>query len=205
MRYNAVVFDWDGTLLDSMSHSYDSMCRIFMDCGIRALSREEFNTHLCPPYTKFYSERGVTLHTEEIWRRHNTYVDERRPAFFDDAFVVVARLREAKIHLGIVSGQDERRLKPRLPELGFCEKSDFVVCDADDKSLSFGEFAARHSIHPSSIVAVGDVTQDIKDARKAGMAAVGISRGCVGKEVYLQAGAHHVIDSLTELFAIVGV
>jgi phosphoglycolate phosphatase-like HAD superfamily hydrolase len=52
---------------------------------------------------------------------------------------------------------------------------------------------------PDQSCYIGDFAQDMCDAKKAGVQAIGITRGHPTREILLEAGADHVIEHLSEL------
>ena len=211
MDIQAVIFDADGTILDtrefiiqafehsldthghpvpSRSHMMATVAGIMLDdCYVR-LAPDGDVIALCDTHRSFQQDRYDLIVAYEG---------------LDD---VIAILRKDGIKLGICSSRG-KTLKPSLNHMKIGHHFD-VVIDAHD--------VKRHKPHPEPVlktlellgvapghaVMVGDTPADIGAAHAAGLAlAIGVTHGFGTREMFEAANADRIIDSLRELPALV--
>jgi phosphoglycolate phosphatase len=216
MDARAVLFDLDGTLLDTLDD--------IADAANAVLEGEGFPTHPAGDFRKFIGE-GVAV----LFRR-------ALPAGIGDDPAFVGRLVEAfreeygrcwnvktRPYEGIPELLDALTVRGLALALLSNKPDDFtrlcagayldrwpfrVVLGARDgvprKPDPAGAFevAGRLELPPSAIVYVGDSAVDIETARRAGMVPVGVSWGFRPVEELREAGAVAVIDRPGDLLAV---
>ena len=199
----AVLFDWDGTLLDSAEASYRCYERLFGAFGI-AFDRAGYERTYSPDWYRTYA--GVGLATER-WDEADTmwlrlYGGEE-PALLPDARDVLDRLRAAGLSLGVVTSGSRRRIERDLTRLSLDSFFDAVVCSED---------AARRKPHPEPLLlgldrigasperaaCVGDSPEDIEMSRAAGVFSVGITGAFPNRDALLASRPDLVAASLKE-------
>jgi phosphoglycolate phosphatase len=209
-----VVFDVDGTLVDSQAHILAAMERAFAE------------GHPPPP-----RERGPRHRRPVAARRHGAarprgmpgqigaLVDAYKAAFAtmreDDRGAVLSPLfpgaqdclaalsSDPWTLLGIATGKSRRGLNHLFDLHGFAEFFQTVQVADDHPSKphpAMLEACLRETgVAPWRAVMVGDTTYDVEMARAAGMAAIGVSWGYHPVEALRAAGASVVIDHMAAL------
>ena len=56
---NAILFDWDGTLIDTAEHVYLANVEVVKTIGLPPLSRERYGEHYSPNWRLMYAALGV--------------------------------------------------------------------------------------------------------------------------------------------------
>ena len=70
--WSAVLFDLDGTILDSAPGIIDALTDTFAHLGLPVPSREEFMAYIGPPLLASFQERaGMTEVQAHAWKRNN--------------------------------------------------------------------------------------------------------------------------------------
>lgn len=173
-----VLFDWDGTLLDSYAadvRAYLAMFRALeVDWGIEDLER-----CYCPDWYQVYRAaripRSQWERANRLWRR--AYGAEG-PLLLPGARAVIRELGR-RFALGIVTSGSCGRVRQQLRELQL--RPHFAAC-------VYSEDVSRRKPHPSALqlalkrlraqphdtVYVGDTAEDIEMARRAGVPAIGV-------------------------------
>ncbi|MFM8628890.1 MAG: HAD hydrolase-like protein, partial [Candidatus Limnocylindrus sp.] len=71
----AILFDWDGTLIDTAEHVYEANVEVIKSIGLPPLSRELYGIHYSPNWRRMYAALGVpeplVEGAAEIW--HGAY------------------------------------------------------------------------------------------------------------------------------------
>ena len=173
-----MLFDWDGTLLDSYTadaHAYLAMFRALeIEWGL-----EELKRYYSPDWYRVYRAARIPKSkwalADRLWR--SAYASER-PALLPGARTVIRRLSRS-FTLGIVTSGSRGRVRQQLRE--FALKESFATC-------VFSEDVARKKPHPAPLelalrrlraepeeaVYVGDTPEDIEMAQRAGVRAIGV-------------------------------
>ena len=174
----AVLFDWDGTLLDSYQADARAYLSMFAALGI-PWSLAELAQHYSPDWHCVYRAASLPrerwAEADHLWRRF--YCGER-PALQPGARRVIERLAR-RYRLGLVTSGSDWRVRAQLRT--FALGSLFAA-------RVFGDEAPRRKPHPAPLrlalrrigcqpaacVYVGDAPEDVAMARRAGVAVVGV-------------------------------
>ncbi len=174
----AVLFDWDGTLLNSYQADLRAYLSMFRALGISWTERE-LAQHYSPNWLRVYSAarlpRSQWIEADRLWTR--AYKLENPPLLAGARRVV--RLLAQKFDLGIVTSGNRPRVRRQLRELHLASYFSACVCSED---------AAKRKPHPAPLqlalkrlrrapehcVYVGDTAEDIEMARSAGVRAIGV-------------------------------
>ena len=209
-----VIFDCDGTLVDSQYKIAAAMKRAFEAAGqvwpgheatlsIVGLSLGEAMQKLAP-------EAGPEEHHALVEAYRATFFTMSRQEmdnepFYDGAREALERLSARDdILLAIATGKSQRGLRRMIEREGLEDM--FVTLQTSDDAPS--------KPHPAMViqamdvagvtsrdkaVVVGDTSYDIEMARAAGVHALGVSWGYQDPAVLRAAGAHAVIDHFSQL------
>jgi phosphoglycolate phosphatase-like HAD superfamily hydrolase len=174
----AVLFDWDGTLLNSYQADLRAYLSMFHALGIHWTERE-LALHYSPNWLRVYRAarlpRSKWIAADGLWTR--AYKLESPPLLAGARRVV--RLLAEKFDLGIVSSGSGPRVRRQLRQLELASYFSACVCSED---------AVKKKPHPAPLllalkrlrrsaehcVYVGDTAEDIEMARSAGVRAIGV-------------------------------
>ena len=186
-RLQAVLFDWDGTLVNTAEASYRCYEKLFGSYGI-AFDRDAFRRTYSPNWHLTYSALGLA---EDRWAE----ADARWLGHYGDEDVVLIegapdalrRVRDAGLRAGIVTSGDRVRVARELTRLGVAELFEVVVCAEDivyrkphPEALLFA--LDKLGVGAAEAVYVGDSPEDVQMAQAAGVLAVGIPGGFPNRE-----------------------
>jgi HAD superfamily hydrolase (TIGR01509 family) len=197
----AVLFDWDGTLVDSAESSFRCYARVFPEFGI-PFARADFERTYSPDWYHTYREVGLP---EEHWDAANArwlehYASEQiRPLL--GAVETVERLRAAGLRLGLVTSGSRVRVEREMAALGLVPAFAAVLCAGDyqhhkphPEPLLLA--LARMEVAPAESVYVGDSPQDVLMARAANVFAVGIPGPFPNRELLIASAPELLSPSL---------
>jgi len=175
---HAVLFDWDGTLLNSFESDACAYEAMFAQIGI-AWGRDELKRHYSPNWHKVYIAAGILQSrwpdADRMWRA--AYA-RQRPQLMPYACRILHGLAKT-YELGIVSSGTRSRIRKQLRRFSLAREFRVCVCNEDSPrrkphpaALSLA--IARLHLRPSQVVYVGDSPEDVEMARCAGVCAIGI-------------------------------
>jgi HAD superfamily hydrolase (TIGR01549 family) len=176
----AAVFDWDGTLVDTLAMIYRANVVALGTHGI-TITREWFAERYTPDWRCSYRELGVPehlwAHTSDLW---SAEMARMRPRAMPWARGALRRLARRGIRVGLVTASTRAVVEPNLARLnmtGIFEAAVFADDTARGKPHPDGLLLAlrRLGIAPADTIYVGDTTVDLEMASAAGarFAAVG--------------------------------
>jgi len=211
-----IIFDCDGTIVDSQHMIVAAMSRAFSEAGLSApdrtaildvvgLSLEPAVARLVPGATNPASVRGLA----EAYKR--AFQDLRRdPLNFEPLYpgareTLVELGRCPGVTLGIATGKSIRGVDAVLKR----EQLDglFATIQTADTHPSkphpsmIQAALAETGAEPDAAVMIGDTTYDIEMARAAGVAALGVAWGYHAPAALTGAGASTVLSDYSQLTA----
>jgi len=207
---DAVLFDWDGTLLDSAEASYRCYVRLFDSYGI-GFDRALFSRSYSPNWHRTYEAVGLAPdrwpEADQRWLDHYCAEESR---LVPGAREALARVEGAGIAQGIVTSGDRTRVSRELAGLEVERYFRTVVFGGDTPNRKPHPEALllaleRMGVAPGRAAYVGDSPEDVEMARAAGVRAVGVPGGFPNREA-LAASRPDLLapDVLSAVNALVG-
>ncbi len=173
-----VLFDWDGTLINSYDADTSAYLAMFKEMGI-AWGLEELEKNYSPNWYEVYRAarlpRKRWQDADRAWRAHYA---KHRPKLIAGARRVLARLGDAH-PLGLVTSGDRDRVTRQLRKFRLTRLFAARVCSGDTLRKKPHPEPLRLALRqmqldPSACVYVGDAPQDVEMAKRAGVRAIGV-------------------------------
>ncbi len=208
-----MIFDWDGTLVNSVPRITASLKEAAKKAGLAipenskaqhviGLSMSEAVDALFGQLTEFKKQ----LFTESYKQAFRSLV-EPRADLFARSTELLSFLNDKNIALAVATGKARVGLERSFLETD--TKLLFVDSICSDEALSkphpdmIHKLISRNKWHTEKTVLVGDTSHDVLMGKAAGVYSVGISHGAHSAEMLKLAGADSVISCLTELKALI--
>ena len=193
----AILFDFDGTLLDSYATHYAAYERMFARYGIR-IDRDQFAKAYFPDWQSTFRAFGLA---EELWRDANAmWLQEnaREHAPLREECISVIKDLHPHWRLGIVSSGSHGRVMGDLQRTGLDAHMEVVVTgqDVEERKPSpegIHQALGRLGVPASQSVYVGDTPIDHQTALSAKVRFVGI------RSQYAVLQAETMVAALTDL------
>lgn len=208
MRFELLVFDWDGTLMDSVASIVACSQAAGADIGLE-LAEPRVRSALGLSLSEMASRFGVGNDPARVERfveryRHHWFDRFREQVrLFDGVEAAVRALAEAGYLLAVATGKSRRGLDRDLEATGL--KTHFLATRTVDEApakpnpqMLFDLFAEL-GVNARGAAMIGDTTHDLEMARQAGSAGIGVASGSHGREDLLAAGPLCCLDSVTDL------
>ena len=199
-----ILFDWDGTIVDSIGALYETDAAICRKIGV-PFDPEIFRRHFSPDWRRMYDALGIPkARTEEavqVWRE-TFRSDETLP--FSRVQDALARLANAGYALGLVTGGDRQEIEPQLRRVGVdglltvrVYRDDTSAGKPHPEGLDLalrlaGGCAAADAAY------VGDALDDMRMAAASGVRGLGIVSMLASAEELAAAGAAESAASVVE-------
>jgi len=205
----AVLFDWDGTLIDTTEHVYEANVEVMKSFGLPPLTRERYGAAFSPNWRRMYAALGVPEHLVEgaadVW--HGAYKGHEAE-LLPGAYPALERLVAAGIPLGVVTAGDRKVVAGQLRRTGVADLigsavygDDAVEQKPDPAPLRRGLAALGHATTPAETAYLGDTLDDVRMARAAGVHAVGIHSPFFHPDDFYEADAHEHAPSVADWVA----
>src|SRR6202166_2980565 len=202
-QIQGVLFDWDGTLLNSYHADSSAYLAMFREMGI-PWTLADLARHYSPNWYRVYRAaklpRARWDDADRAWRKQYA---THRPKLMPGARRVLKHLRARHV-LGVVTSGDHDRVVRQLRLFHLTGLFASHVCSGDTRYRKPHPAPLRlalrqMSLHPADCVYVGDSPEDIEMARRAGVRAIAVL-GPFPTEARLRAAKPNLLlDSLTEL------
>lgn len=203
MATEAALFDWDGTLWDSLD-ALRSAWRVSTEAVVGrcypATAEEERLVFtlpgevLWPPLARTNEElAALKLRFEEEYLARTETV-EPFPGIAD----ALGELRAGGMVIGVVTAKSRFRFDLAVEAAGLAGLIDVAITYEDAQGLAKPDpgpvllACDRVGVKPARAVMVGDTPVDIEAGLRAGTAAVGVAWGATTPETLLGVGAHAV-------------
>ena len=198
----AALFDWDGTLVDTIALIYRANVVVLREIGIE-MSRAWYREHYSPDWRKSYLDLGIPEHLwEAVGARWAEEMALARPRALPWARPALRRLRTHGVRLGLVTASTRTVVEPNLARLNL---------DGVFEAIRYSDDVERSKPHPDALlealdelgvraadtVYVGDTTVDLAMARSAGAPFVAVGRTTPLPQ-FRAAGVHHVWSGVGE-------
>ena len=192
----AALFDWDGTIVDTLELIYRANVVVLGELGIH-LSREWFRDRYTPDWRASYRELGIPEH---LWdataARWSEEMRSARPRALPWARGALRQLRRRGVRLGLVTASTRSVVEPSLARLGLAgvfETAYYADDVANGKPHPEALLRALDDllVAPADSVYVGDTVVDLQMASAAGAPFVAIG-GTTSETAFREAGAGRV-------------
>ena len=206
---NLIVFDWDGTLMDSEARIVECMHAAIHDTelphrddeqvrNIIGLGLYEALNVLFPDGSEDDYQRLI-----ERYRHHFLISNETPSELFVGAKELIEHLHQAGHFLAVATGKGRKGLDKVLDETGLDQYFHYTRCADETHSKPhpqmLHDIMDRLGIEAINTVMIGDTEYDMQMANSAGVNGVAVSYGVHDKARLLACDPVTCVDSLDEL------
>lgn len=209
----AVIFDLDGTLLNTLGDLASSINFALRECGYPERTVDEVRSFIGNgvimlvrrSVPKGTSEADEKVCFEKFRARYLEHMEDTT-APYDGVNELIAKLLAQGIKTAVVSNKLDAGVK------GLCKKHfpaltcAFGVTDESERKPSPANvFKALDAlgVQKKETLYVGDSEVDVQTAQNAGLEMVGVTWGYRSRKTLLSSGAKHIIDKPEELLELV--
>lgn len=207
-QFELLVFDWDGTLMNSADVIVASVQAACRDLGCRVPSREEASHIIGLGLTEAIQTLLPELdpseheHLADRYRYHFVGRDQDIP-LFEGVEEGIRALRDAGFMLAVATGKSRRGLSRVLETSGigpyFHASRCADECFSKPHPQMLLELMEEFGMTPEKTLMIGDTAHDLQMALNANVPAVGVSYGAHPKAGLLELSPLACLDSYGEL------
>jgi len=211
-RYDVVVFDWDGTVIDSTAAIARSIMAAAGDVGLPVPSFEDASQVIGLGLRDALARAVPDLSPERAGEfsaryRFHYFAAEDRLELFAGARELLDALRADGMRLAIATGKSTAGLRRALDATGLAGSFEATRC-ADQTHpkphpAMLLELADEMAVPTARMLMIGDTTHDLQMARAARVAAVGVTYGAHPREQLQALQPLALVDSVAQLRALV--
>ncbi|MEM7300295.1 MAG: HAD-IA family hydrolase [Pseudomonadota bacterium] len=210
---NLIIFDCDGTLVDSLAVQLETMRRTLEELGHRPVPdsaiRRLIGVSLPETFSILFDKPIDDYILRTVVRFKEHYHDvaaamERKAIPYAGIAEALHELsRRDDVLMGVATGKSRRGLVDLLADEGW--EDHFVAlrtaddCPSKPHPAMVLEICDHCGIAPSRTLVIGDTSFDMKMAVNAGAMGLGVSWGFHAPHELTQAGATHVLETPAEL------
>lgn len=212
-----VLFDCDGTLVDSADIIHSSMVSTFREAGYAEPTREATKSIIGLTLDLAIATllgRSLDAECGHLAQRYKEHflASSQLPSFQEPLYEGIAELIEAlsrrdDILIGMVTGKSQRGVRRVLDAHGY-QRHFVTIRTADDcpskpHPAMVLECCRETGIDPASTFVVGDAIYDMQMANSAGARAIGVSWGYGARDALVATGASTVLGKPGDLLALI--
>jgi phosphoglycolate phosphatase len=211
-RFDLLIFDWDGTLVDSIDWIVYCVQTAAQRCNCPApspqaakdiigLSIQEAMNTLFPEVSSEIQQQMIAHYSELFFSKQTTADD-----LFAGVEEMLMQLKQAGYQLAVATGKTRSGLDKVLHSTGM--KNLFTVTRCSDETASkphplmLEEIMQYTGISPQRTLMIGDSVHDLQMAQNAQISAIGVTCGAHSAEVLQQYQPLFCIAQPIELLAL---
>ena len=207
-HYDAVIFDWDGTLMDSTFSIVESIQLASADVGLPVPSTMQaswiIGLSLESGLYKAVPELTADLMPAFIERyRHHFFQRDKSIKMFDGAVPMLAELRQRTIPISVATGKSRVGLDRVLRAVELVDYFNTTRCADETQSKPdpqmLHEIMWELDLEPERVLMVGDTTHDIHMAHNAGMDSLAVTYGAHDVPTLEKSEPTVIVESVPEM------
>jgi len=200
-----LIFDLDGTLLDSSLTIGQAMNRTRLDCGFSILDSDAYTRLVGLPAIELLSDLNIQSHEKVaiigMFRQNLIETLEDGVPVFEDTVKTLKTLKSFGYDFGIATSKPTE-LAQRFIESSELAQFDFTVQGTDDNIFKPNPKVILNCLNKMSnqdYVMIGDRVEDVFAGNSAGILSLGISQTSHSQFQLKHAGAYAVVDRISQI------
>ena len=199
-----LIFDWDGTLVDSAHLGLVAFEKTFSELGI-TFAHEIYEAKYSPNWYSTYEALGLPKElwqvADDLWIQH---YGEQSASLIEGVGETLLSLRTKGYRLGIVSSGSRSRVCREVEQSVLADGFAVIICNEDivnKKPHPEGlELAMRGmNVEPSKCAYVGEAPEDIEMGRRGNVLTIGVRSAYPSSGRVLAAKPDLYLDRIAEL------
>jgi phosphoglycolate phosphatase len=206
--FQLLVFDFDGTLVDTRQDIADSVNRTLKELELPTLDREVLYTFIGKGVNHLMSQSLKKVGYDDLPRAIDAFMRHYEKHLMDQTGLF-PNCRETLEHFS----QKENTILSNKPTRFITQILDALDCSDPFSTIIGGDLMPakkpdpggllhileQHKTHPEDALMIGDSLVDVETGKRAGVRTCGVTYGHAGREFLETAQPNWIIDDLLEL------
>ena len=199
----AILFDLDGTLVNTIESNYNTYRAMAENRGLDFLSFEDFIS-FGGNFRNLEESAGIQNITEkEFISTYSQFLDQEQP--FHDTLEVLQKMKADGFKTGIATTASWGRIHPVLDKFGLNGFFDHIVSTMDSMKHkpdphSLITLAENLGVKCDECVYIGDSISDVLAAKAAGMVSIGLTRGIKDDDHFAEIKPDAIFENLSDAY-----
>lgn len=201
---DTILFDWDGTLVDTAQLAFEAFRKSLEDLGISVeltLYEQIYSPNWCNMFRALKLPKEKWQEAEDLWTR---YYGQEAPALVQGGQSVLSELSRRGYCLGIVTSGSYSRVWREITALGLADAFQILICNEDVVNKKphpegLEKAMIRMDKRPEACCYVGDSADDMEMGKRAGIRTIGIVSRYPGSKKLLSVRPDFCFESITQL------
>ena len=209
MIYKTIIFDFDGTIADTMEEGRRIFNVIAPDYGIRQIDREEMEGFRSLSINQFIDAMKIPKTRIPLFIARGTLMMRRSIGglpLIAGVGEILPQLRARVDRFGILTSNAVDNVELFLDSHGIRGLFDFVSSTSKltGKSRYLNGTRKQYKLKAEEMLYVGDEVRDLKAAKKAGIPCAGVTWGFNTREALAAESPDHLLDTPAEFLRLAG-
>ena len=209
MIYKTIIFDFDGTIADTMEEGRRIFNVIAPDYGIRQIDREEMEGVRSLSINQFIDAMKIPKTRIPLFIARGTLMMRRSIGglpLIAGVGEILPQLRAKVDRFGILTSNAVDNVELFLDSHGIRGLFDFVSSTSKltGKSRYLNGTRKQYKLKAQEMLYVGDEVRDLKAAKKAGIPCAGVTWGFNTREALAAENPDHLLDTPAEFLRLAG-
>ncbi len=204
MELKGIIFDWDGTLVDSFPACIKATKEIFKKFGFN-ISEEEYREKFSPNWYDIYRKHNIPKkYWKEIDLLWKDYFDYSLVKWREGAIENLTFLKKLNLKIGVVTASTKEDIEREKYYL-YPEKyiDGWITWEDSEKPkpdpLPLLKILNKLSLSPLEVIYIGDTKEDIEMSKKLNILTIGVLSPFTPKEKLISSNPNFIFNDLFEL------
>jgi phosphoglycolate phosphatase len=207
-RFDLIVFDWDGTLVDSTQLIVDSVIAASIDVGLKepepSAVRGIIGLGLQEALLELFGSISEAQLQQMVARyRFHYFTEDHQVPLFDGVFEAIVDLEKQGFMLAVATGKGRRGLNQSLERSGLLKYFHATRCVDECNSKPHPQMLIELmddlGTEPARTLMIGDTIHDLQMAQNANVASLAVTYGAQPIESLLPCAPLAHFDNFTKL------
>lgn len=208
-RIKAVLFDLDGTLLDTSDFIFSAFEHTLAHHDQEVLDRETMGKMMGRALSECYEEFAPGIDPEELMERHRIFQSGNKHLVkpFPHTIKLLKKLKKEDHKIAIVTSR-VGSAQESMDDTGISKYIDVLIDSTSTKQHKphpepVMKALEKLTVKPEAAVMVGDGDADVHSGKAAGVITIGVTYGMVPLEILKTSKPDYLVDSLEEVETVI--
>lgn len=206
-KYEYVIWDFNGTLLDDVKLCYDLLNKMLSKRGFKTVSFETYKEIFMFPVKEYYRKAGFDFEKEPFEVTAVEFINDYQPMSLEleihkETLGVLDELKKNNIKQIILSASKIENLLEQTKHFKLDSYMDCILgtdtIHAISKVTIAKEWITNNNIDPKKVIFIGDTDHDLEVANSIGVNCLLVADGHQSKERLLKK-TNNVVDKIEEV------